>query len=67
MERLLAMDLGSLLGKTISIRLTEDGAFICTVRYGRLYRRSEVCPMELPDAAHQKSAVDDSSSSSAEY
>lgn len=57
------MDLGSLFGKTISIRLTDDGAFVSTVRYGWLYRRSEVCMTETPHATPQKSAVDDASSS----
>jgi|ERR1700678_1232282 hypothetical protein len=64
--RFFVMNLGSLFGKTISIRLTDEGTFVSTVQYGWLYWRSEVCPAELPDPAPQEFSVDDSSSS-AEY
>lgn len=49
------MDLEALFGKTIFIRLSEDGdGFVSTVRYGPLYRRSDNWIVEVPHEAAQQ-------------
>jgi hypothetical protein len=46
------MDLRTLFGKTISVRIEDNGAFVSTVRYGRFYQRSVVwTPKESSDPA----------------
>jgi len=54
------MDLQELFGKTILIRLTEDrDAFVSTVRYGPLRRRSETWSVTSPEEAQSNAPVDD--------
>lgn len=62
------MDLDAIFSKTIMIRLTEDqDAFVSTVRYGPLIRRSKSWPVTSPEEAVRGSRLSDRSSSEEYY
>lgn len=62
------MDLDAIFSKTIMIRLTEDqDAFVSTVRYGPLIRRSKSWPVTSPEEAVWGSRLSDPSGSEEYY
>ncbi len=55
------MDLQQFFGKTVLIRLTEDGeGFVSTVRYGPLYGNSTTWMMGPAGEANREPVPDDS-------